>query len=284
LKRFTLILIIFILIIFLLNYKTIFSYLSLPKTYKIEKVEEAVYQKKQGVILLNQSVIYSPYEGKIKFFTNDLGKVPKDFLVCEVETTDGVFKFYSQDTGIVSRRVEELDLILDELKENPFLILDEKLNNKVKVLNDGDIIKEGEPIYRLIDNLEGYIYFKIDDDLKNFIKGNSIYLKISTNEEIFKGEIVENDKFLKIKFNKFVEYFINTKTYIFDILIYSGGLIKIPDKFVKKNGIDIREDDGLNRFIPFEGLKYIRQNGFYIFPEIEENKNIFELIGKEIIS
>lgn len=283
-KRFTLILIIFILIIFLLNYKTIFSYLSLPKTYKIEKVEEAVYQKKQGVILLNQSVIYSPYEGKIKFFTNDLGKVPKDFLVCEVETTDGVFKFYSQDTGIVSRRVEELDLILDELKENPFLILDEKLNNKVKVLNDGDIIKEGEPIYRLIDNLEGYIYFKIDDDLKNFIKGNSIYLKISTNEEIFKGEIVENDKFLKIKFNKFVEYFINTKTYIFDILIYSGGLIKIPDKFVKKNGIDIREDDGLNRFIPFEGLKYIRQNGFYIFPEIEENKNIFELIGKEIIS
>jgi len=284
LRRFTLILIIFILIIFLLNYKTIFSYLSLPKTYKIEKVEEAVYQKKQGVILLNQSVIYSPYEGKIKFFTNDLGKVPKDFLVCEVETTDGVFKFYSQDTGIVSRRVEELDLILDELKENPFLILDEKLNNKVKVLNDGDIIKEGEPIYRLIDNLEGYIYFKIDDDLKNFIKGNSIYLKISTNEEIFKGEIVENDKFLKIKFNKFVEYFINTKTYIFDILIYSGGLIKIPDKFVKKNGIDIREDDGLNRFIPFEGLKYIRQNGFYIFPEIEENKNIFELIGKEIIS
>jgi len=284
LKRFTLILIIFILIIFLLNYKTIFSYLSLPKTYKIEKVEEAVYQKKQGVILLNQSVIYSPYEGKIKFFTNDLGKVPKDFLVCEVETTDGVFKFYSQDTGIVSRRVEELDLVLDELKENPFLILDEKLNNKVKVLNDGDIIKEGEPIYRLIDNLEGYIYFKIDDDLKNFIKGNSIYLKISTNEEIFKGEIVENDKFLKIKFNKFVEYFINTKTYIFDILIYSGGLIKIPDKFVKKNGIDIREDDGLNRFIPFEGLKYIRQNGFYIFPEIEENKNMFELIGKEIIS
>jgi len=284
LKRFTLILIIFILIIFLLNYKTIFSYLSLPKTYKIEKVEEAVYQKKQGVILLNQSVIYSPYEGKIKFFTNDLGKVPKDFLVCEVETTDGVFKFYSQDTGIVSRRVEELDLVLDELKENPFLILDEKLNNKVKVLNDGDIIKEGEPIYRLIDNLEGYIYFKIDDDLKNFIKGNSIYLKISTNEEIFKGEIVENDKFLKIKFNKFVEYFINTKTYIFDILIYNGSLIKIPDKFVKKNGIDIREDDGLNRFIPFEGLKYIRQNGFYIFPEIEENKNMFELIGKEIIS
>lgn len=283
-KRFTLILIIFILIILLLNYKTIFSYLSLPKTYKIEKVEKAVYQKKQGVILLNQSVIYSPYEGTIRFYINDLGKVPKDFLVCEVETIDGIFKFYSQDTGIVSKRVEELDLVLDELKENPFLILDEKINNKVKVLKDGDTIKEGEPIYRLIDNLEGYIYFKIDDDLKNFIKGNSIYLKISTNEEIFKGKIVENDEFLKIKFNKFVEYFINTKIFIFDILIYSGDLIKIPDKFVKKDGIDIREDDGLNRFIPFEGLKYIRQDGFYIFPEIEENKNIFELIGKEIIS
>lgn len=283
-RRFTLVLIIFILIILLLNYKTIFSYLSLPKTYKIEKIEDTIFQKKQGVILLNQSVIYSPYEGTIKFYINDLGKVSKDFLICEVETIDGVFKFYSQDTGIVSRKVEELDLVLDELKENPFLITDEKINNKVKFLSDGDSVKEGEPIYRLIDNLEGYIYFKIDDDIKNFIKGNSVYLKIDTNGEIFKGEIVENDKFLKLKFNKFIEYFINTKTYIFEILIYSGNLIKIPDKFVKKDGIDLKEEDGLNRFIPFEGLKYIRQNGFYIFPEIEENKNIFELTGKEIIN
>jgi len=136
----------------------------------------------------------------------------------------------------------------------------------------------------MIDNLEGYIYFKIDDDFKNFINGKSIYLKIDTNGEIFKGEIVENDKFIKIRFNKFVEYFINTKAYVFDTLIYSGNLIKIPNKFVKKDGIDLREEDGLNRFIPFESLKYIKQNDYYIFPEIEENKIIFELVGKEIIS
>lgn len=283
-RRFTLILIIFILIIILLNYKTIFSYLSLPKQYKIEKVEDTVFLKKQGIILLNQHLIYSPYEGTIKFYIDDLSKVPKDCLICEVITKEGVFKFYSQDTGIVSRRIEEFDLVFDELKENPFLITDEKFNNKVKILNDQDSVKEGEPIFRLIDNLEGYIYIKIDNDIKNFIKGDQVYLKINTNGEIFKGEIVENDKFLKIKFNKFIEYFINTKTYIFEVLIYSGSLIKIPEKYVKNDGVDLKDSDGLNIFITFKGLKYIQQYGFYIFPEIEENKTIFELIGKEIIS
>ncbi len=283
-KRITLVIIIFVIIILLINYKTIFSYLSLPKTYRIEKVEESVFIKKQGVIILNQSITYSPYEGVINFYVDDLKKVPKDFLICEVQTMEGAFKFFSQDTGIVSKRIDEFDLVLDELKEDPFIIIDEKMVNKVKVLNNNDSVKEGEPIYRMIDNLEGFIYFKIDDDYKNFINGNSIYLKIDTNGEIFKGEIIQDEKFLKVRFNKFIEYFINTKIYVFDVLIYSGNLIKIPDKFVKKDGIDLREDDGLNRFIPFKGLKYIRQNGFYIFPEIEENKNIFELIGKEIIS
>jgi len=283
-KKFSLALIIFIIIIVLFNYDTIFSYLSLPKTYKIEEVEESVYQKKEGVILLNQSITYSPYEGIINFNIDDMEKVPKDFLICQVETDEGSFKFYSQDTGIVSRRIEDLDLVLDQLKENPFLAIDKEVKSSVKVINNGDIVKEGEPIFRMIDNLEGYIYFKIDDDFKNFINGKSIYLKIDTNGEIFKGEIVENDKFIKIRFNKFVEYFINTKAYVFDTLIYSGNLIKIPNKFVKKDGIDLREQDGLNRFIPFESLKYIKQNDYYIFPEIEENKIIFELVGKEIIS
>ncbi|MGQ9845109.1 MAG: HlyD family efflux transporter periplasmic adaptor subunit [Caldisericia bacterium] len=283
-RRFTLILIIFILIILLLNYKTIFSYLSLPKTYKIEKIEDTIFLKKQGVILLNQYLTYSPYEGTIKFYIDDLSKVPKDFLICEVLTQEGIFNFYSKDTGIVSRRIEESDLVFDKLKENPFLITDEKFNNKVKILNDGDYIKEGEPIFRLIDNLEGYIYIKIDNDIQNFIKENQVYLKMSTNGEIFKGEIVQNSEFLKIKFNKFIEYFVNTKIYIFEVLIYSGSLIKIPEKYVKKGGVDLKDEDGLNRFIPFEGLKYIRKDGFYIFPEIEENKTIFKLIGKEIIS
>lgn len=281
-RRFTLVPIIFILIIILLNYKTIFSYLSLPKTYKIEKIEDTIFLKKQGVILLNQYLTYSPYEGTIKFYIDDLAKVPKDFLICEVLTQEGVFKFYSQDSGIVSRRIEEFDLVFDELKENPFLITNEKFNNLVKILNDGEPVKEGEPIFRLIDNLEGYIYIKIDNDIQNFIKGDKVYLKIDINGEIFKGEIVENSEFLKIKFNKFIEYFINTKFYIFEFLIYSGSLIKIPEKYVKNGGADLKDKDGLNRFIPFEGLKYIRKDGFYIFPEIKDNQTIFELIGKEI--
>lgn len=283
-RRFTLALIIFILLILLFNFKTIFSYLSLPKTYKIEKNEESIFLKKTGIILLNQDITFSPYEGVVKFKCEDLEKVPKDFLVCEIETNEGVFKFYTKNSGIISKRIDEFDLILDELKNNPFLVLDNKMKNKVSNLKDGDKIKEGEPVFRLIDNLEGYIYLKLDNDLKNFINGKVLYLRMDTNNEIFKCEILENEKFLKLKFNKFIEYFINNKTYIFDVLLFSGNVIKIPEKFIKKGGFDIKDEDGFNKFVRFEGLKYIRQNGFYIFPDINENKEIFELVGKEVVN
>lgn len=283
-KRFIFIILIFILIIFVLNYKTIFSYFSIPKAHKIELINEDIYVKKQGIVLLNQSITYSPYEGKIEFFVDELKKVPKDHLICQIETNDGVFKFYSQNSGLISKKIEELDLILDQLFENPFLIVENNLNNSVKILDNGDLVKEGEAIFKLIDNLEGYIFFKLDDEMNDFIKGRTLYLKMDTNQESFRGEIVERDKFLKVKFNKFVEYFIYRKIYIFDILIYSGETIKIPERYVKKNGIDIKDDDGFTKFLPFDGLKYIKKDGFYIFPNITENKIIFEFNGKEVIN
>lgn len=266
-------------ILFLFNYKKIFSIFSLPRTYKIENHYERVFIKRDGVILFNEDIVYSPYEGKVKYFYRDGDKVKKNSLVALITSNEGEFKFYSNSVGIFSLKFDEIDFkneISFDIKS-----LKEKIY-KFKILHDGDMIKIGDPIFKIIDNLYSHVIFENDETLKNFVDNDIVYLKNIENGEIFKGEIVEKGEFLKVKFNKFIEYYLDERIYPFEILIYEGDLIKIKDSFIKNNGFDIKEDFK-TRFISIEKFKFIKSGDYFIFPKIDENKPIFDLLGKEII-
>jgi hypothetical protein len=279
LRRFIRVIFFFLIILFLFNYKKIFSIFSLPQTYKIENHYERVFIKRDGVILFNEDIIYSPYEGKVKYFYRDGDKVKKNSLVALITSNEGEFKFYSNSVGIISLKFDELDFkneISFDLKS-----LKEKFN-KFKILHDGDMIKIGDPIFKIIDNLYSFVIFENDETLKNFLNSDIVYLKNIENGEIFKGEIVEKGEFIKVKFNKFIEYYLDERIYPFEILIYEGDLIKIKDSFIKNNGFDIKEDFK-TRFISIEKFKFIKSGDYFIFPKIDENKPLFDLLGKEII-
>lgn len=278
-RRFIRVIFFFLIILFLFNYKKIFSIFSLPQTYKIENHYERVFIKRDGVILFNEDIIYSPYEGKVKYFYRDGDKVKKNSLVALITSNEGEFKFYSNSVGIFSLKFDELDFkneISFDLKS-----LKEKFN-KFKILHDGDMIKIGDPIFKIIDNLYSFVIFENDETLKNFLNSDIVYLKNIENGEIFKGEIVEKGEFIKVKFNKFIEYYLDERIYPFEILIYEGDLIKIKDSFIKNNGFDIKEDFK-TRFISIEKFKFIKSGDYFIFPKIDENKPLFDLLGKEII-
>lgn len=279
-KRFGRIIILFLVILFLFNYKKVFSLFAFPQTYKIEKTTEAIFVRRDGFVLFNEDIVYSPYDGKIKFFFNNGDKVKKNSLVALIETQDGEFKFYANSCGILSLKFDDFDFNSDSL-ENLYIKSGLK-KLKTKTVQNGDEIKIGEPIFKIIDNLYSYIYFENDEIFKNFITGKYIYLKNIYNGEIFKGEIVENASFLKIKFDRFIEYFLNERIHPFEVMIYEGEMIKIKDKFMKNGGFDIKEEFK-TRFIPIESFKYIKSGGYFIFPLIEENKPLFDLLGKEII-
>lgn len=278
-KRFGRILILFLVILFLFNYKKIFSLFALPQTFKIEKTNETIFIRRDGLVLFNEDIVYSPYDGKIKLFFNHGDKVKKNTLVALIETQDGEFKFYSGSSGIISLKFDDLDFSLDKIKDFNF---NQTKNFTLKTVKDGDEVKIGEPIFKIVDNLFSYIYFEKDHLLKNFISGNYIYLKNLYNGEIFKGEIVEDGDFLKIKFDKFIEYFLDERIHPFEIMLFEGEVIKIKESFTKKDGFDLKEDFK-TRFIPIENFKYIKSGGYFIFPLVEENKPLFDLIGKEII-
>lgn len=279
-KRFGRVIILFLVILFLFNYKKIFSLIALPQTYKIEKTTETIFIRRDGLVLFNEDIVYSPYDGKIKFFYSNGDKVKKNSLVASIETEDGEFKFYSSSCGILSLKFDKFDFNSDS-PENLYLKID-LIKLETKIVQNGDEIKIGEPIFKIIDNLYSYVYFKNDEIFKNFITGKYVYLKNIYNGEIFKGEIVENGTFFKIKFDKYIEYFLNKRIHPFEVMIFEGEIIKIKDKFMKNGGFDIKEEFK-TRFIPIEGFKYIKIGEYFIFPLIEENKPLFDLLGKEII-
>ncbi|MBC7195133.1 MAG: hypothetical protein H5U37_05700, partial [Caldisericia bacterium] len=103
-KRFGRITLLFLVILFLFNYKKILSYFSFPQTYKIEKANERVFIKRDGIVLFNEDIVYSPYEGKVKYYYEEGDKIKKNSLVAEIETDEGNFKFYSNSVGILSLR------------------------------------------------------------------------------------------------------------------------------------------------------------------------------------
>jgi hypothetical protein len=280
LKRLNRIIILFLVIIFLFNYKKVFSLFILPQTYKIEKITESIFIRKEGIVLFNEDIIYSPYDGRIKLLFNHGDKIKKNSLVATVDTLEGEFKFYSNLSGILSVKFDNLDFSQDEINNLNFKTLLSNLNSK-KIQN-GDEIKIGEPIFKIIDNLSAFIYFENDENLKNFISGKYIYLKNIYNGEIFKGEIVENTSLLKIKFNKFLEYFLDERVHPFEIMIFEGEVIKIKESFIKNGGIYLKEDLNTS-FVSIKNFKYIKIGEFLIFPLIEENKSLFDLIGKVII-
>lgn len=279
-KRFGRIILLFLVILFLFNYKKILSYFSFPQTYKIEKANERIFIKRDGIVLFNEDIVYSPYEGKVKYYYEEGDKIKKNSLVAEIETDEGNFKFYSNSVGILSFRFDDFDF-KSELSSFNLKSLKET-GIKYRVLKNGDDIKIGSPIFKIIDNLYSFIVFEFDETLKNFLNEDIVYLRNIENQEIFKGEIVEKGDFVKIKFNKFIEYYLTERIYPFEILIFEGDVIKIKESFLKNGGFDIK-DDFKTRFISIENFKYVKIGDFLIFPLIEENKPLFDLLGKEII-
>ncbi|MCX8095598.1 MAG: hypothetical protein N3D74_05380 [Caldisericia bacterium] len=279
-KRFGRIILLFLIILFLFNYKKIFSLFALPQTYKIEKTTDTIFIRKDGLVIFDEEIIYSPYDGKIKFFFSNGDKIKKNSLVASIEIPEGEFKFYSNTCGILSLKFDELDFSEEKIKNLNFEDLTKSL--ETKNIKDGDEVKIGEPIFKVIDNLSSYIYFEKDKNIENFISDNYIYLKNIYNGEIFKGEILEDKEKLKIKFDKFIEYFLDNRIHPFEIMLFEGDVIKIKENFIKNGGFDIKEDFK-TRFISIESFKYIKIGGYYIFPLVEENKPLFDLLGKEII-
>ncbi len=282
-RRWVLIIIIVSVIFVFIKGKDVLSFLSIPDTVKLESMESKIVVNKKAFALLKEKIIFSPYEGRVEYFFKEGDRVPKDTLVAQIETENGIFKFFAPESGIFSKKFDEISLSenIDKIEIKEYL--KDNKTPKYKTLEALTILHPGDPVFRIVDNLSATLYVLEDSILDKLIEDREIFIEDEIRGEeipIYLKGISEN--LIELEMEIHVEDFINNRTPIINIIAFEGKVIKIPKRFIKKNGIMINDENN-SVFISLDNLFFVKKDNYFVFPFIEENKKLFKFSGKDII-
>ena len=282
-RRWVLIIIIVSVIFVFIKGKDVLSFLSIPDTVKLESMESKIVVNKKAFALLKEKIVFSPYEGRVEYFFKEGDRVPKDTLVAQIETENGIFKFFAPESGIFSKKFDEISLSenIDKIEIKEYL--KDNKTPKYKTLEALTILHPGDPVFRIVDNLSATLYVLKDSILDKLIEDREIFIEDEIRGEeipIYLKGISEN--LIELEMEIHVEDFINNRTPIINIIAFEGKVIKIPKRFIKKDGIMI-DDENNSVFISLDNLFFVKKDNYFVFPFIEENKKLFKFSGKDII-
>ena len=282
-RRWILIIIIVSVIFVFIKGKDVLSFLSIPDTVKLESVESKIVVNKKAFALLKEKIIFSPYEGRVEYFFKEGDRVPKDALVAQIETENGIFKFFAPESGIFSKKFDEVSLTENINKIEIEKYLKDNKTPKYKTLEALTILHPGDPVFRVVDNLSATLYVLKDNILDKLIEDREIFI-----EDEIRGEEIPiylkgiSEDLVELEMGIHVEDFINNRTPIINIIAFEGKVIKIPKRFIKRDGIMINDENN-SIFISLDSLFFVKKDNYFIFPFIEENKKLFKFSGKDII-
>ena len=282
-RRWVLIIIIVSVIFVFIKGKDVLSFLSIPDTVKLESMESKIVVNKKAFALLKEKIVFSPYEGRVEYFFKEGDRVPKDTLVAQIETENGIFKFFAPESGIFSKKFDEISLSenIDKIEIKEYL--KDNKTPKYKTLEALTILHPGDPVFRIVDNLSATLYVLKDSILDKLIEDREIFI-----EDEIRGEEIPiylkgiSEDLVELEMEIHVEDFINNRTPIINIIAFEGKVIKIPKRFIKKDGIMI-DDENNSVFISLDNLFFVKKDNYFVFPFIEENKKLFKFSGKDII-
>jgi len=282
-RRWILIIIIVSVIFVFIKGKDVLSFLSIPDTVKLESVEFKILVNKKAFALLKEKIIFSPYEGRVEYFFKEGDRVPKDALVAQIETENGIFKFFAPESGIFSKKFDEVSLTENINKIEIEKYLKDNKTPKYKTLEALTILHPGDPVFRVVDNLSATLYVLKDNILDKLIEDREIFI-----EDEIRGEEIPiylkgiSEDLVELEMGIHVEDFINNRTPIINIIAFEGKVIKIPKRFIKRDGIMINDENN-SIFISLDSLFFVKKDNYFVFPFIEENKKLFKFSGKDII-
>ena len=282
-RRWVLIIIIVSVIFVFIKGKDVLSFLSIPDTVKLESMESKIVVNKKVLALLKEKIVFSPYKGKVEYFFKEGDRVPKDTLVAQIETENGIFKFFAPESGIFSKKFDEISLSenIDKIEIKEYL--KDNKTPKYKTLEALTILHPGDPVFRVVDNLSATLYVLKDNILDKLIEDREIFI-----EDEIRGEEIPiylkgiSEDLVELEMGIHVEDFINNRTPIINIIAFEGKVIKIPKRFIKKDGIMINDENN-SVFISLDNLFFVKKDNYFVFPFIEENKKLFKFSGKDII-
>ena len=261
---------------------------------KIEKNKDNIQTKLiQGKLGISKEVVeLEEYiKDKNKLLKSDLNSKPIinkkeeiNKLNNKIEKNSDILQ--TNKSGIISYKFDgnESKYNIDNISELNIDDIEYTENEYIDILNEG-VIKHGQPIARIINNIKQYLAIVVEEnEIMNFEENNSVIIRDKNNQINAKVHNIytKNDKNVVVFEISEQNIEINdTRVAEFDIIYKSIEGIKIPkSSIVKKDnveGVYIVSETGSAKFIEIKGTSYENEEFIvidYYKNEIEGVKTI----------
>lgn len=261
---------------------------------KIEKNKDNIQTKLiQGKLGISKEVVEleEHIKDKNKLLKSDLNSKPIinkkeeiNKLNNKIEKNSDILQ--TNKSGIISYKFDgnESKYSLDNISELTIDDIEYTENEYTDILNEG-VIKHGQPIARIINNIKQYLAIVVEEnEIMNFKENNSVIIRDKNNQINAKVHNIytKNDKNVVVFEISEQNIEINdTRVAEFDIIYKSIEGIKIPkSSIVKKDnveGVYIVSETGSAKFIEIKGTSYENEEFIvidYYKNEIEGVKTI----------
>lgn len=261
---------------------------------KIEKNKDNIQTKLiQGKLGISKEVVEleEHIKDKNKLLKSDLNSKPIinkkeeiNKLNNKIEKNSDILQ--TNKSGIISYKFDgnESKYNIDNISELNIDDIEYTENEYIDILNEG-VIKHGQPIARIINNIKQYLAIVVEEnEIMNFEENNSVIIRDKNNQINAKVHNIytKNDKNVVVFEISEQNIEINdTRVAEFDIIYKSIEGIKIPkSSIVKKDnveGVYIVSETGSAKFIEIKGTSYENEEFIvidYYKNEIEGVKTI----------
>lgn len=245
---------------------------------EILKEKLSLYYSKQKEILGEGTLIDYSLENLEK---------SRDKLIQQI--TSNTINYFSQQSGVVSYKIDGFEEIYSFNNKDSYKYSDFKgVSNKQKLNENGIDLEYGEPIFKIIDNLEWYMVIKIDDikDILDYEVGDWITISSNNNEEI-KGKIENINKEGKngtilCKFTTNFNDYYDKRLVDINIIKYKHEGFKLPSKcIVEKNGVKGVYTRDISGIIKFKPVKVLEENDKFVYISSGDNGNRIDIEGSD---
>jgi putative membrane fusion protein len=221
-----------------------------------------------AVVIRDEKVIKPPVSGRVEYTAIEGDRAPYGSKIAEIESQDKIKNVFNSEAGIISFAVDGLEdkLNKDKLNQLDLDKLDEYKGNYQHRIS-GKMIKESEPLYRIINNFELYLIVPAEKkQAERFRKNEIVFIQENNSSDLLKARIIrinhESEKsYIFVKMDLFVPEWINVRKVKINFIknIYRG--IKIPRKavFNQPTGRGILKVTGYNKY-EFQEIKIIDGN------------------------
>lgn len=261
---------------------------------EIEKNKDNIQTKLiQGKLGISKEVVEleEHIKDKNKLLKSDLNSKPIinkkeeiNKLNNKIEKNSDILQ--TNKSGIISYKFDgnESKYNIDNISELTIDDIEYTENEYIDILNEG-VIKHGQPIARIINNIKQYLAIVVEEnEIMNFKENNSVIIRDKNNQINAKVHNIytKNDKNVVVFEISEQNIEINdTRVAEFDIIYKSIEGIKIPkSSIVKKDnveGVYIVSETGSAKFIEIKGTSYENEEFIvidYYKNEIEGVKTI----------